>query len=195
MTFRKIFIIPLVLVLISIVTIFLSFNIAKKIEDGYIYIGENDETPLYTGTHNALIGNISENDKYISTTQTPNGIKITIYDNSKEITKDYIFTPKVNGESYDSTIFIDFEPTEITEIKYLDNYIFQTDLNNSKIYDYTFVKTLDNVDTESMDLILFNIPDDMLSSKTLYETLSFTTLILSGFSFFTIMVAMYIKKS
>ena len=104
MKFKKLFIVPIVLLLITVVTSILAFQNSNQLEKGYLYFSERVVSPTYDVEYFAIFGNLKETDYTITIESLDDYIHITTKDSSEKIMKDIAVTIKETDTLYDSSI-------------------------------------------------------------------------------------------
>lgn len=194
MKIKRLFLVPALLLIISIVTSIIAFQNTKKLEAGYLYFSESQGTAAYDGEYFAIIGNLKDTDYYIRVESTVDFIYISTLDQSENIMKDFTITIAKQNQTYDSSIITNVLTTTPVIIDNLDDYIFTVSLDANTIYDLNVTQTSENNDPEFMDLILVNLPEQFVNMKSLNESVAFSSFIFSILSFGTILAIYYIKK-
>lgn len=191
---KIVYLVPVFLIIVSIITSIIAFVYSEKLENGFVYISDTPIEAKYEGEYFAIIGNLGENSMYITVDSLPSHLLITIYDENEVITREYTLIVKNENNAYSSEIINDFIGTTLINIDSLDDYIFKLDLHEDETYETILTKTSNNVDDDEIDLVLLNIPENLLNMKNLNEGISFTSLVFAAISGITILVILYVKK-
>jgi len=194
MKFKKLFIVPIVLLLITVVTSILAFQNSNQLEKGYLYFSERVVSPTYDGEYFAIFGNLKETDYTITIESLDDYIHITTKDSSEKIMKDIAVTIKETDTLYDSSIVTNNLTTTTIVIDELDDYIFTVSLDAGKTYELSMTKTDQNTDDASMDMVLAQLPEYLLNMKSLNESIAFSSFVFSILSLGTIVAILFIKK-
>ena len=194
MTKKIVYLVPVFLIIISIITSIIAFVYSEKLENGYIYIDENTVNITVEGEYFAIVGNLGDTSSFISVDSLSTELIITIYDSDRVITREYTIKVKKENTEYSSDIIKEFIGTELISIEDIDDYIFKLDLEDNETYDTVLSKTSNNVDEEEIDLVFINIPEHLLNMKNLNEGIAFTTLVFAAVSGISILVILWVKK-
>lgn len=191
---KIIFLLPAILFLASIITSLVAFNYSNTLSKGYIYPNIGLQTAYFDGEYVAIIGNLGESSDSISVTSTDQGLLITVFDISETIILESTFVIKEVDGDYSQDLVASYLETPKTKIEENEDYIFTVDLLAETKYELSLEKTANNVGEEEIDIVLANIPGDILDSKNVNEGIAFTTFVFSILSLSTILIIIYVKK-
>jgi len=182
------------MLIVSIVTSIIAFQQAEKLELGQIYIGNSIKKVFYEGEYFAIVGNIDYDTYYLSIESTSNGINISTYSTDEEIQKTYHLVVNKQGEPYDPSIVVSIISSEIVDVDDMEDYLFRLNLEADQIYEFSIERVDENPDENKLDIVLVNLPENILNMKGLMESIAFTTIVFSIVSGFTIIALFFIKK-
>lgn len=191
---KKLLLIPLILIIISIITSIIAFQKNNELELGNLYVDDGLVKTSYEGEYFAVIGNIDYDSYFISVSSLSNYLKITTYDIEENIQKEYSLVIKEKNQNYDSDIVASLVSVNKVEIDNMDDYLFRVNLNADVEYDLIQTRIDDNPDSNSINIVLVNMPESIYNMKTLMESVSFTTAIFAVVSGITILAIYFIKK-
>ncbi len=191
---KKILIIPIILILISIITSIIAFQQSKKLELGDLYIDNQEETTTYAGEYFSVIGSIDYDAYYISVESLDNYLKIVTYDEFEDVQKEFSLVINEKNQEYNTDIISFLVSDEIVYIDTMEEYLFKVNLEANKTYSFEFERLDNNPDTNNISIVLVNMPENIYNMKTLMESVSFTTLVFAVVSAFTIVAIYFIKK-
>ena len=194
MTKKLVYFVPLLLIIVSIITSIIAFVYSENLENGFIYINENQSHITFEGEYFAIVGNLGDESSYITVDSLNQQLLITIYDSDEIIIREYTLVIRKENTVYSKEIINDVIGTDLVNIEDIDEYIFTLDLEENETYETTLLKTANNVDDEDVDLVLINIPEHLLNMKTLNEGIAFSTLVFAILSGTTILVVLFVKK-
>jgi hypothetical protein len=192
MKLKKFVFLPIVLIIISIITSIIAFQQTQKLEDGYIYVNDNQFTPIYAGEYFAIIGNILDEEYYIAIESLDEYLKITTYDTLENVVREFQLVIKEVDQNYDKQIVTSVISNEKVIIDEMDDYLFFVNLDMGTNYFFSMSRV--DFDGEKLNIALVNIPENVYNLKSLMESVSFTTLIFATISGFTIVVIYFIKR-
>ena len=192
MKLKKFVFLPIVLIIISIITSIIAFQQTQKLEDGYIYVNDNQFTPIYAGEYFAIIGNILDEEYYIAIESLDEYLKITTYDTLENVVREFQLVIKEVDQNYDKQIVTSVISNEKVIIDEMDDYLFFVNLDMGNNYFFSMSRV--DFDGDKLNIALVNIPENVYNLKSLMESVSFTTLIFATISGFTIVAIYFIKK-
>jgi len=192
MKLKKFVFLPIILIIISIITSIIAFQQTQKLEDGYIYVNDNQFTPIYAGEYFAIIGNILDEEYYIAIESLDEYLKITTYDTLENVVREFQLVIKEVDQNYDKQIVTSVISNEKVIIDEMDDYLFFVNLDMGNNYFFSMSRV--DFDGEKLNIALVNIPENVYNLKSLMESVSFTTLIFATISGFTIVAIYFIKK-
>jgi hypothetical protein len=192
MKLKKFVFLPIILIIISIITSIIAFQQTQKLEDGYIYVNDNQFTPIYAGEYFAIIGNILDEEYYIAIESLDEYLKITTYDTLENVVREFQLVIKEVDQNYDKQIVTSVISNEKVIIDEMDDYLFFVNLDMGTNYFFSMSRV--DFDGEKLNIALVNIPENVYNLKSLMESVSFTTLIFATISGFTIVVIYFIKR-
>ncbi len=192
--FRLFWLMPIIMFIVSIVTSIIAFNYSSKLEQGYLYQNHDSIEIIYEGEYFAVLSGLGEEAYEIQVISLPDYLLITVYDTDGLIIKEYEIIIKIHEDSYDPQVITTILTTDRIVIDDLEDYIFRVELNSNYTYDFQVMKTDNNVDEDMVNIILVNIPEQLLNMKNLNESISFTTLVFGIISALTILALYYIRK-
>ncbi len=76
----------------------------------------------------------------------------------------------------------------------MEDYLFRLNLEADQIYEFSIERVDENPDENKLDIVLVNLPENILNMKGLMESIAFTTIVFSIVSGFTIIALFFIKK-
>lgn len=191
---KKLLLIPLVLLLISLTASISAFKYTKELEFGFISVDNEIESIIYNGHYYAIVGNIEEKAKFIAAESLLDGIYVRLYDNYKNAISTYLLVIRVAGSPYSKDSVTTILWSDKVLIDDLDDTILTVLLSSENKYEMLLIKTGDGSNQDSIDLILINMPEQLLNRKTLSEGIAFTTPVFSLLSFITIIAVYFLKK-
>ncbi len=192
MKLKKFVFLPIILIIISIITSIIAFQQTQKLEDGYIYVNDNQFTPIYAGEYFAIIGNILDEEYYIAIESLDEYLKITTYDTLENVVREFQLVIKEVDQNYDKQIVTSVISNEKVIIDEMDDYLFFVNLDMGNNYFFSMSRV--DFDGEKLNIALVNIPENVYNLKSLMESVSFTTLIFATISGFTIVAIYFIKR-
>lgn len=192
MKLRKFLFLPIILIIVSIFTSIVAFNQSNKLEKGYIYVDNNQYTPIYDGEYFAMIGNIMDEEYFIQVDSLEECLLITTYDESSNIIRKFELVISEEGKDYNRDIIASILSSEKNIIDEMEDYLFYVNLESNKTYNFNLTKV--GLDGEKINIAIVNIPENIYNMKSLMESVSFTTLIFAGISAFTIVAIYFIKR-
>ncbi|PKK95396.1 MAG: hypothetical protein CVV60_01465 [Tenericutes bacterium HGW-Tenericutes-5] len=192
MKLKKFIFVPVILIIVSIITSIIAFRQTQKLNDGYIYINDNQYIPVYSGEYFAILGNIQDEEYYISIESLDEHLKIVTYDTSENIVREFQLIIKEKDQIYDKQIVKSVISNEKVIIDEMEDYLFLVYLDMG--VNYSFGLSRVDLDGEKLNVALVNIPENIYNLKSLMESVSFTTLIFAIVSGFTIVAIYFIKR-
>ena len=190
----KLWIIPIILIIISIISSIIAFNQGNKLNLGYLYIDGQPKNIIYEGEYLGILGNTGEAYK-IKVESQSDFLNIITYDTNSDVLDEYKLLISMDSENHDSSLITSTVSDQAVIIDEMEDYLFIVNLKKDNTYIFDLQTINDNPDTEDIDLALANIPENVFNLKTLMEGVSFTTLIFALLSTITIGSIIYIKKN
>jgi len=194
MKFNKFFILPIVFLIITIITSILAFSYDAKLENGYFYSSELQKEIVIEGEYFAVFGNLGQESQTISLVDMSDGIHITIKDGFDVILKDYMLVIKEYQHFYDPSIISSINEEPDLQIDNLDGYLFTVNLESLTTYQVNLSETVDNIDEDQIEIVLVNISEELLLTKTIYEIVSYTSLVLFVVSSIVVSTIIYKRR-
>lgn len=191
---KKLFIVPLVLIIIAISASIIAFVNSDKLEDGYLYVENNPQNVVFEGDYLGLVANLGSDSEFIQVVSLDDGVHISVYDYEEEYLKDYILIINEVGEPYSKAIISENENVSIMAIEEIDEYLFKAYLEKGKIYDLNIIEGLNNPSDDPVDVVLVNLPENILNMKSITESISFSSGVFALISLFTIFALIYVSK-
>ena len=192
MKLRKFIFLPVILIIVSIITSVIAFQQSQKLDDGYIYVNDNQYIPIYPGEYFAILGNILDEEYYVSIESLDDYLEIVTYDTSENIVREFHLVIKENNQAYDQQIVTSVISNEKVIIDEMEDYLFFVNLDIGVNYSFNLSRI--DFDGEKLNIALVNIPENIFNLKSLMESVSFTTLIFAIISGFTIVAIYFIKR-
>lgn len=192
--YKKLFLIPLFLIVISIGTSIIAFNYSSRLELGYLYQNHDQVDVVYEGEYFAVITGLGDVAYEIEAESLSDYLLLTIYDDEENIIKEYSIIIKIQNQNYDSSIITNILSQDRIIIDEMEDYLFEVYLNNNITYEFLVNEIENNLDDDSISVVLVNIPENLWNMKSLNESISFTTLVFSIISGVTILAIIYIRK-
>ena len=193
MRYRKLFILPIVLLIVFIITSIIAFNTTEKLNQGYVFIDEGEEDIVYDGDYFLLVGNLGLEIMTVTLSEATDGVNIKFYDINDQLLQEYVIEINLIGESFDSTIITSINTTEKIEVDSVEEHLLVIKLDSTKDY-HLDVRTISNLSDEDIGVVFANLPEQHVNMKSLMESVSFTTLVFTVISFLTILAIMYVKR-
>ncbi len=193
MKIKRLFFIPLGLIIITLATALVAFFQNEALDQGYLYVANEQETTVYGGNYEAIFGNLGETAQYILVTEELDDLLITVYDTNETIIREYTLVIQESNQPYDPSI-INVRFDTMQDIDTLDDYFFNVSLLENTTYDLLLTKTANNVEEDTIDLVLFTFSGNAYTVKTIMENVSLTTFIMSFISFGLVVVIWYLNK-
>lgn len=193
MKLKKFIFVPIILIIVSIITSIIAFQQTQKLNDGYIYVNDNQHIPVYPGEYFAILGNILDEEHYIAVESLDEFLKITTYDVSETIVREFQVVIKEVDQTYDKQIVTSVISDGKVVIDEMDDYLFWVNLDMGVNYSFSLSRV--GLDGEKLNIALVSIPENTYNLKSLMESVSFTTLIFAIVSGFTIVAIYFIKRS
>jgi hypothetical protein len=166
------------------------------LDQGYHYIDNDIVTPAYSGTYQAIFGNIEEEAIYINIQATIDFIEIRLLDQNEALVKKYYLS--INNVYSSSTLDQALIKTTFTAdnlvIDDLEETLLEIELEKGEMYNMNLMLVENNGEEEDIDLVFYYLNEDLLSRKSIYENLAFTTMIFAIISGGTILSAKILKK-
>ncbi len=194
MKFKLLFLIPIVMFFVAIITSIIAFNRTEILEEGYIYSSSEEKIIVYEGDYYAILGNLGEEDYSVTINPMDEYIQLTIYNEEEVITKDYKVEILDENNVHVNSFLIDYLENEKNIIDELDSYIFTTNFKENEQVNLVITTLPDNIDEETIDIALVHISEPDLNMKSLMESVAFTTGVFGVLSLFTIFIYVYVKK-
>lgn len=184
---------PILLILVSIISSFISFHYNNQLEDGYIYLNNQEKAPVYTAEYNMIVGNIEDSAYYLSVSVETNGVSIRLYDIDKSLLKEYLLVVS-DTASFDPQIIEDILTSEFTALEELDETILSLNLISGVSYSMTLTEVTNNTTTDEIDIVFYYLPYDIYNKKRLFENVAFTTMIFTFITVVTVIGARITKQ-
>jgi hypothetical protein len=191
---KKLLLIPLILIIISVITSIIAFQKNAELELGNIYVEDGLAKTTYGGEYFAVIGSIDYDAYYMSVSSLSNHLKITTYDSEENIQKEFLIVIKEKDQEYDSDIVTSLVSLNKVEIDNMEDYLFRVNLEAGVEYELSQTRIDDNPDTNNIDVVLVNMPENIYNMKTLMESVSFTTAVFAVVSGVTLLAIYFIRK-
>lgn len=192
MKLKKFIFLPIILVIVSIFTSIIAFNQSNKLDKGYIYVDENQYTPVYAGEYFAIIGNLMDEEYYIRIESLDDFLSISTYDLSTNLIREFELLITEEGSDYNKDIVISTLSEEMIIIDEMEEYLFFVNLEINKNYSFSLSRI--GSDGDKLNIVLVNIPENIYNLKSLMENVSFTTLVFAAISGFTIIAIYFIRR-
>ncbi|MDY0317830.1 MAG: hypothetical protein RBQ64_04535 [Candidatus Izemoplasmatales bacterium] len=192
MKLKKFIFLPIILVIVSIFTSIIAFNQSNKLDKGYIYVDENQYTPVYAGEYFAIIGNLMDEEYYIRIESLDDFLSISTYDLSSNLIREFEMLITEEGSEYNRDIVISTLSEEMIIIDEMEDYLFFVNLEINKNYSFNLSRV--DSDGDKLNIALVNIPENIYNLKSLMESVSFTTLVFAAISGFTIIAIHFIRR-
>jgi hypothetical protein len=187
-------IVPIVLIIASIISSIIAFNQNGRLNQGYLYLDNLDKTTVYEGEYFAIIGNIDEKAHFIEGHSLENYYLVALYDVNEILLAEYKVEISLKDQTYNSTIFTFSLSENKIVIDEMSDYLFKVDLQKDSNYHLGFSELSNPGNLNDIDIALVHISSDVLSLKSIMESVAYTTLIFSIVSALTILGIYYIKK-
>jgi hypothetical protein len=185
---KKLFLIPIVFVIIAAIASILSFLQDDKLEEGYIHSNNSTETANYSGDYFAVIGNVKDA-THVTTLSTNNGVELFFYDENAHLLESYTYQIFLSGSTYDASI-ITINPVSMELIDDLEEYLFSVELVENEEY-VIDIETITGDEEDPIDIILVTLDGQAYIMKQTMENVVYTSLILGVTSL--IIVALIVK--
>ena len=192
MKLKKFIFLPIILVIVSILTSIIAFNQSNKLDKGYIYVDENQYTPVYAGEYFAIIGNLMDEEYYIRIESLDDFLSISTYDLSSNLIREFELLITEEGSDYNKDIVVSTLSEEMIIIDEMEDYLFFVNLEINKNYSFNLSRV--DSDGDKLNIALVNIPENIYNLKSLMESVSFTTLVFAAISGFTIIAIYFISR-
>lgn len=192
MKLKKFILLPIILVIVSILTSIIAFNQSNKLDKGYIYVDENQYTPVYAGEYFAIIGNLMDEEYYIRIESLDDFLSISTYDLSSNLIREFEMLITEEGSEYNKDIVISTLSEEMIIIDEMEDYLFFVNLEINKNYSFNLSRV--DSDGDKLNIALVNIPENIYNLKSLMESVSFTTLVFAAISGLTIIAIYFISR-
>lgn len=192
MKLKKFIFLPIILVIVSILTSIIAFNQSNKLDKGYIYVDENQYTPVYAGEYFAIIGNLMDEEYYIRIESLDDFLSISTYDLSSNLIREFEMLITEEGSEYNKDIVISTLSEEMIIIDEMEDYLFFVNLEINKNYSFNLSRV--DSDGDKLNIALVNIPENIYNLKSLMESVSFTTLVFAAISGLTIIAIYFIRR-
>ena len=192
MKLKKFILLPIILVIVSILTSIIAFNQSNKLDKGYIYVDENQYTPVYAGEYFAIIGNLMDEEYYIRIESLDDFLSISTYDLSSNLIREFEMLITEEGSEYNKDIVISTLSEEMIIIDEMEDYLFFVNLEINKNYSFNLSRV--DSDGDKLNIALVNIPENIYNLKSLMESVSFTTLVFAAISGLTIIAIYFIRR-
>ena len=192
MKLKKFIFLPIILVIVSILTSIIAFNQSNKLDKGYIYVDENQYTPVYAGEYFAIIGNLMDEEYYIRIESLDDFLSISTYDLSSNLIREFEMLITEEGSEYNKDIVISTLSEEMIIIDEMEDYLFFVNLEINKNYSFNLSRV--DSDGDKLNIALVNIPENIYNLKSLMESVSFTTLVFAAISGLTIIAIYFISR-
>ncbi|HQN74786.1 MAG TPA: hypothetical protein PK160_01980 [Bacillota bacterium] len=187
-------IVPIVLIIASIISSIIAFNQNGRLNQGYLYLDNLDKTTIYEGEYFAIIGNIDEKAHFIEGHSLENYYLVALYDVNEILLAEYKVEISLKDQTYNSTIFTFSLSENKIVIDEMNDYLFKVNLQKDSTYHLGLSELSNPGNLHDIDIALVHISSDVLSLKSIMESVAYTTLIFSIVSALTILGIYYIKK-
>lgn len=194
MNIKKFFIIPSIILLVTIITSFIAFQQTSQLEKGYIYTDEAQSEIFFEGEYFLLLGNLGDYSDTITLRNQTEGVLITIFDIDEVIIKEYNLKVFKQGSNYNQNIIVSMISTDKNDVDYLEEHLLTVSLEEGETYEFSLEQTENHPDSEEVDVVFVNTPEHILNMKNIMESISFTSGIFTIISFLTILAILYVKK-
>lgn len=192
MKLKKFVFLPIVLVIVSIFTSIVAFNQSNKLEKGYIYVDDNQYTPVYAGEYFAMIGNLMDEEYFIRVESLDDFLSISTYDMSSNLVREFEVVIAEDESEYNKDIITSTLSEEMVIIDEMEDYLFFVNLKTNTNYSFNLSRV--DSDGDKLNIALVNIPENIYNLKSLMENVSFTTLVFAAISGFTILAIYFIRR-
>jgi len=194
MNMKKLWFIPMILIIVSIAASIVAFQQSNLLNEGYIYIDGDSKEAIYAGEYVAIVGNTGDA-FFMSVLFEHDYIEISTYNEQQILLDTYHLTVAVKGMSHDPSLISSHMDDQIVPIDEMDEYLLILYLDDDEIYDINLEVINDNPYTEDIDLAFAHIPEHIYNLKTLMEGVAMTTLIFTIVSVVTITAIIFIRKN
>jgi hypothetical protein len=194
MNTKKFFIIPSIILLVSIITSIIAFQQTKQLNNGYIYIDDTQVEIIFDGEYFLLLGNLGNYSDTITLENQTDSVLITIFDVDEVIIREYNLKVNKAGSNYNQSIILSMISTDKNDVDNLEEHLLTIYLEKGEVYEFSLEQTENHPDSEEIDVVFVNIPEHILNMKNIMESISFTTGIFTIISFLTILAILYVKK-
>lgn len=194
MKILKLIAIPIILVLTSLVFYALSQAQQKRLDSATLIVDGSDKLISYAGEYKAIIRNIDYEAYFMKIESTSEYLKITTYDQQEVVQKIFGVRVKENNQPYESLVVSNVYSDELIIIDEIDAYLFSLTLEADTIYDMQIFRLDDNPDTSSLEIEVFNIPNNIYNLKIFFDSVSITTLLFSAFYFVGGILMYFVRK-
>lgn len=194
MKILKLIAIPIILVLTSLVFYALSQAQQKRLDSATLIVDGSDKLISYAGEYKAIIRNIDYEAYFMKIESTSEYLKITTYDQQEVVQKIFGVRVKENNQPYESLVVSNVYSDELIIIDEIGAYLFSLTLEADTIYDMQIFRLDDNPDTSSLEIEVFNIPNNIYNLKIFFDSVSITTLLFSAFYFVGGLLMYFVRK-
>lgn len=190
------FIIPLLLLIISIITSILAFNIDKDIDEGYLYIDQPLQETVYSGNYYVIFGNVDEDAYYINLNQTNDFIEVMFYKEDESLLSQYnVYVARIeSSQTLDTDLITTVYNGENLQINEITEQLIELDLEAERVYRFTLEEVTNNGTSQDLDMVFYHVNETLLGRKAIYENVAFTTIIFAIISGLTIFSARILRK-
>lgn len=193
MKLKKLWLIPIILVIFSVLSSVVAFRQSLKLEEGYLYVDNEAKTTVYKGDYDAIIGNTVDV-YYIEVSLLADYVEISTYDKSEVLLDQYNLKISLDANEHDASLTFSNVEDQKINIDEMEEYLLTISLDENQIY-YLELEVVNNdLSTDDIDIAFVYIPEHVYNLKTLTEGIAFTTLIFAFISSLTIAAIIYVKK-
>lgn len=194
MRVKLLFLIPIFLIIVSIFTSVVAYQKTNELNDGYIYVDDSEFEVLIDGEYFLLIGNLGlVSDTVILQNETGH-VLITIFDESDNIIKEYRMFITEDGVNHDSALINSIDDDNEIDVDFITDHMLTIELEEGKMYTISLVQTENHDDSEQIDIVFVNLPEEVVNMKNIMESVSFTTGVFAVISLLTILAILYVRR-
>ncbi|AUD65940.1 hypothetical protein BK011_09675 [Tenericutes bacterium MZ-XQ] len=193
MKIKKLWIIPMVLIVVSVIASVIAFNQTKRLEYGYLYVNNEPKTTVYEGEYVAIIGQTGVA-SYIEVSLLDEYVEIITYRDNYVMLDRYHLQISYDGINHEKALVKSLMENEKVLIDEMSEYLVILDLKKNHVYHMMLEVIDDDPFTDDIDIVFVNLPEHVYNLKTLMEGIAVTTLVFTVISSITIVTIIILKK-